>query len=250
MKIIAGMHRSGTSIVTRLLFEAGADLGDPDTFYRPDKWNPDGYFEQPEFHAINRPLINGPFGRLSYFRVPSTETLNRRARRFADEIKAVSDKYRGKVVKEVRFCLTMPGWQQQGARFDRVLVCLREPYEVVRSVDRRFPVGHRRAYRLWRIHNERLLAHAKDLPLWFISFSHLRNPETRTREIRTALEFMEVPCSDEKLEYLVSLIKSPKHEADARAREEYAPEIATLWEDLQARHDAQFAPEKAAHVHG
>ena len=53
--------------------EAGFDLGCPDDFYAADKWNVDGYFEQPEIHAVNMPLINGPFGKLSYFRVAKAE---------------------------------------------------------------------------------------------------------------------------------------------------------------------------------
>ena len=67
MKLIAGMHRSGTSLVARLAFELGADFGDPETFYRPDRWNPDGYFEQIDIHAINMPLINGPLWKFSLF---------------------------------------------------------------------------------------------------------------------------------------------------------------------------------------
>ncbi len=62
MKIISGMHRSGTSLVARLFFEGGANMGNPLEFYRSDKWNTDGYFEQPDIHSINMPLINGPGG--------------------------------------------------------------------------------------------------------------------------------------------------------------------------------------------
>ena len=102
MRIISGMHRSGTSLVARLFFEAGADLGDPATFYPPDRWNPGGYFEQPAIHAINMPLINGPFWKFAYFRLPSTRTILRRARRKSDAIAAAALAYRGRVVKETR----------------------------------------------------------------------------------------------------------------------------------------------------
>ena len=73
MRIITGMHRSGTSLVARLFYEFGADMGTPEYFYRPDKWNPEGYFEQPDIHAINMPLINGPWWKLAYFWLPSTK---------------------------------------------------------------------------------------------------------------------------------------------------------------------------------
>ena len=77
------MHRSGTSLVARLFFEAGEDLGDPANFYRPDRWNPDGYFEQPDIHAINMPLVHGIWGRLSYFAPPSTHAVLKRGCRRA-----------------------------------------------------------------------------------------------------------------------------------------------------------------------
>jgi len=67
MKIITGMHRSGTSLVARLFFEAGADLGDPTTFYRPDRWNPDGYYEQPEIHGLNMKLTEGWLWKFVFF---------------------------------------------------------------------------------------------------------------------------------------------------------------------------------------
>ena len=70
MKLISGMHRSGTSLVAQLFFEAGADMGNPSTFYPTDKWNSDGYFEQTDILAINQPLINGFLGRFSYFWLP------------------------------------------------------------------------------------------------------------------------------------------------------------------------------------
>jgi hypothetical protein len=198
MKIITGMHRSGTSIVARLLYEAGGDFGDPNTFYRPDKWNPDGYYEQPEFHAINMPIINGPFWKLSYFHLASTKTLTKRAAKFGGAIRATSEKYHGKIVKEVRFCLTLPGWLEQGAHFDRALICLREPFEVAQSVDKRFRVGYNRSLGLWRTHIERLLEHLGDVPKWFIAYHNLLNPETRRRETAAALEFMQLDHSTQR----------------------------------------------------
>ena len=49
MILIAGTHRSGTSLVARLLYESGADFGNPEGFYPPDQWNRGGYFEQKIF---------------------------------------------------------------------------------------------------------------------------------------------------------------------------------------------------------
>ena len=248
MKIITGMHRSGTSIVARLMFEAGGDFGDPNTFYRPEKWNPEGYYEQPEFHAINMPVINGPFWKLSYFHLPSTKTLTKRAAKYSKEIRAVSEKYGDKIVKEVRFCLTLPGWRAQGTRFERAVVCLREPLEVAKSVDKRFHVGYRRSLELWRIHNERLLENLGDLPRWFIAYHNILNPETRRREIAAALEFMDLDHSDATLDRLSQLIRSPRNSADAREAIQYPRRVQDMWDTLLGLHQAQFASKETAYA--
>lgn len=241
------MHRSGTSIVARLMFEAGGDFGDPNTFYRPDKWNPDGYFEQPEFHGINMPIINGPFWKLSYFHLASTKTLTKRAAKHGDAIRAASEKYRDKIVKEVRFCLTLPGWQEQGAHFDRALICLREPYEVAKSVDKRFRVGYRHSLELWRTHNERLLENLCDLPRWVIAYHDILNPDTRRREIAGALEFFDLDHSDATLDRLSALIRSPRHSAEARAIE-YPPRVQAMWDRMLQLHDDQFSARETHHA--
>lgn len=240
MKIISGMHRSGTSIVARLMYEVGANLGDPKTFYRPDKWNPDGYFEQPEFHAINMPIINGVFGKLSYFSLPSTDRIIRRSARFAESISTVSDKYKGKVVKEVRFCLTLPAWQKYGAHFDRILICLREPLEVAMSVHKRQRVSLKIGYKLWRLHNERLLENAGDIPLWFINYHNLLDSNRFGREIGAAFDFFGVKYSEAKLKELASLIRMPRNVASSVKDIEYPPAVSKLWRDLLERHDKQF----------
>ncbi len=134
MKLILGMHRSGTSLMARLAMEAGGDLGDPNTFYSGDKWNPDGYFEQVDIHKVNMPLINGPWGKFAYFKLPSTETILSRSEKLASLIAEYGKKYEGKVIKETRFCLTLPAWQKHGANIEKVLVCLRHPSEVAGSI--------------------------------------------------------------------------------------------------------------------
>ena len=175
MKIITGMHRSGTSMMARLCFEAGGDLGDPNTFYRADKWNVDGYYEQPEIHQINMPLVNGPWGKLSYFRLPSTATILKRSDAKADEIRSVSAKYQGKIVKETRYCLTLPGWLKHGANIENILVCLRSPIQVAKSIQKRNKTLLRHGLELWYIHNQRLLENLDNIPVWFVSYMHLLN---------------------------------------------------------------------------
>ncbi|MGQ9865397.1 MAG: FkbM family methyltransferase [Pseudanabaenaceae cyanobacterium] len=53
--VVTGMHRSGTSLTASLLQTLGADLGQ--TLVAADRHNPKGYFEDQEFVALQRRLL-------------------------------------------------------------------------------------------------------------------------------------------------------------------------------------------------
>ena len=239
MKIITGMHRSGTSLVTRLFYEAGANLGNPETLYPGDQWNPDGYFEQPDIHAINMPLINGPWGKLTYFALPSTETIMKRAGRYAAPIQATTATYQGKVVKDCRFCLTLPAWTTHGASIDRMLVCLRDPIAVVRSLQKRNRATQKHAYKLWLLHNERLLQHAGAIPLWFVYYDNLFDETRFLSEMKPAFAFFGIKPSDAELMALQRTFvkKQLNHSRDTSAS--YPEAVHRLWHELLNRHAHQ-----------
>lgn len=235
------MHRSGTSLVARLFHEAGADMGDPATFYRPDQWNPDGYFEQPDIHAINMPLINGPWGRLAYLRPPAPGTIMRRAARRADQIRQTAAAFKGKVLKETRFCLTLPAWVAHGAHVDAVLVCLREPIQVAHSLRKRNRISLRRGLGLWHLHIERLLANTAALPVWFVSYHQLLDPSTFTTEMQPAFRFCALDPDPASLERLRDHVVKPGMNHHPDTDYPYPPAVATLWDEVRRRHEAQYA---------
>ena len=242
--IVLGMHRSGTSLVTRLFYEAGADLGTPETLYPGDRWNPDGYFEQPDIHAINMPLIRGAWGRLSYFALPSAETVVTRAGRYGTQIKETAARYQGKVVKDCRFCLTLPAWTAHGASIDRMLVCLRDPVAVMRSLQKRNRTTQKHAYKLWVLHNERLLQHAGDIPLWFVYYGNLFDEAGFLSEMKPAFNFFGIKPSEAELTALGRRFvkKQLNHSPDTEAT--YPEEVRTLWHAHQSStlHDAVEHP--------
>jgi hypothetical protein len=238
MQIISGMHRSGTSTIARLFLEAGADLGDPENFYPPDKWNPEGYYEQPDIHAINMPLINGIWWKFAYFRLPSTKTIMRRAPKFEHQIKKASKEYDDKVIKETRFCLTLPAWLEYGANVERIIICMRDPIEVAWSIKKRNRVTLNHGYRLWQIHNERILQHAGDIPLWFAYYNNLLSEETYEPELRAMLGFFGIHCED--LKSLWQSCVKPGMNHNQMAQPDYPESVAQLWDTLRKCHANQF----------
>ena len=242
VKLIAGMHRSGTSLVARLVFELGGDLGDPATFYEPDRWNPDGYFEQTEIHAINMPLINGPFWKLAYFFLPSDTTILRRGRKYAEPIRTASVRYRGKVVKENRFCLTLPAWLDQGAEIERILVVLREPSEVALSLKRRNRVTLKRGLDLWLEHNRRLLdvAARHDLPRHFVRYDALLDERRQPSEAVAAMKFLGVGNDEAGICAMIRKIAEPGQRHHAAGDDtSYPAAVHELWQRLLENHESQ-----------
>lgn len=240
MRVITGMHRSGTSLVARLFHEAGVDMGDPARFYTPDRWNPEGYFEQTDIHRVNMPLAHGPWGRLSYLRLPSERAVSRRAERRAERIQRTAEAYRHAVVKDPRFSITMTGWRRQTDAIDRVMICLRAPSAVAGSLRRRNRAGLRHSHYLWREHNRRALAAAAGLPVWFVLYENLVDPRRHDRELEGALRFFGVDTGEEQRRQLWTRSTRPDldHHPDRGGGEH--DRVAVQWSELLNRHRRQF----------
>jgi len=239
MKIITGMHRSGTSLVARLAYEAGAEMGDPAGFYRPDRWNPDGYYEQVGVHRINMSLVNGPWGKLTYFKLPSEETVLRRGRKLAGEIRQAASNFADAVVKDPRFALTLPAWQAQGARVDGMLVCLRDPSSVAGSLRKRNRATRGHALRLWHEHNRRLLDLAEEVPTRFLYYPALLRPETYDAELALLLDFLDLETTAAKRRDLWSRCVKPGLDHNPPDEKADPPGVAELWRELTRRYREQ-----------
>jgi len=239
MQIITGMHRSGSSLLAKLLFEAGADLGDAKTFYPGDRWNPDGYYEQPDIHAVNMPLIHGPWGKISYFFLPSTKTILKRARKLTGQIQNAAQKYRGKIVKETRFCLTLPAWIQNEADISKAVICLREPAEVAASLHKRNGISLKFALKLWQTHYERLLNHLHTLPHWYVHYNHLLDPKSSFKEIEPVFSFLGQSLSENQWTQLSRTCVKPMMNHNSDYHINYPKPIRELWNQLLTLHRQQ-----------
>jgi len=234
------MHRSGTSLVAQMFVEAGANLGDSESFYRADKWNQDGYFEQPDIQDINMSLIHGIWWKFAYFRLPSTDTILKRSLKLANQIKETGDRYCGRVVKETRFCLTLPAWRKY-AEIDKVLICLREPIQVVQSLQKRNKITAKHAFNLWYLHNIRILENSKGIPIWFVHYNHLLNEQLSLQEIKAAFAFFGYDFDDSYINEICKKCIKPEMNHAPEEKACYSPEISTLWEKLLKQHNDQFA---------
>lgn len=193
MYLICGMHRSGTSLVARLAAMAGGDFGDPAGFYPADEWNPAGYYEQEEVIRANTHLINGPWGRLSYAALPSEATLVRRGQKQADAIRGLVERHQCHIVKENRFCITLPVWRYFGADIRKITVVFRDPGSVARSLKRRNKLPLAVGALLWHEHYRRLLGSIDGADAMYLWYDRLVSGRAAAiEETRRLLGFLEL----------------------------------------------------------
>jgi hypothetical protein len=248
MRIVTGMHRSGTSVVARLFHEAGADLGPPASFYPGDRWNPDGYFEQTEVLEANRALLHGPWGKLAYFQLPRESTVLRRGDAMGAKLALVASAFANRVTKDPRYCLTLPAWRAHGARVKGVLACLRNPLAVARSLQRRNRLPLALGFRLWRQHNERLRASTEGLPLRWVVYEDLLDPNAGPPAVGAALRFLGEPCDAARAADLHGKCIKPSMDHGGADRDDLPRAVAALWEELRAAAASQ--PDRAPAARG
>ena len=233
------MHRSGTSLVAKIFFEAGANMGGAGTFYKTDRWNPEGYYEQSDLRFLNIDLLHGPWGRWAYFKLPGQALILKRAARRRKDLEIMAQKYAAMLVKDPRFCLTLPAWLEHGAKVTDLLICLREPVQVARSLQIRNKIPLSLGLKIWKVHFKRLmeiLAENKDIRARFIRYDYLMDPVKRLQELQNAFCAMGFAHSPEEIQKLsASCIKDGLYHHQ-NADYKYAVDVRELWEELKRRH--------------
>jgi hypothetical protein len=156
---IVGMHRSGTSMVAKLLQRAGLNLGDEADLMPPAEENPEGFYEHLEFVRLNDEVLNAagagwdcpPPAGLNW-EDSALDSFRARARRLAVPL--------GERLpwgwKDPRTSLTLPFWRSAFGPLQTVAV-VRNPLEVVTSLHRRNAFSTALGLTLWQIYAERIL---------------------------------------------------------------------------------------------
>ncbi len=157
---VTGMHRSGTSMVANLLHRCGLHLGEEEELIGPSAHNTRGYWENRRFLEINEEILRHSGGGWD---MPPEVRIEGGLSEVYGALKAKAEQtamaLRHQPVwgwKDPRTCLTMPFWKALFPEMT-VLVCVRNPLEVVFSLSRRGSTSKALGLRLWRIYNQRLL---------------------------------------------------------------------------------------------
>ncbi len=157
--LISGMHRSGTSMVARLLHACGLYLGPEDRLMPAGQDNPEGFWEHLDFVALNDVLLECAGGSWDS---PPPEGVNWPELAdqwgFGNHARKLIEPFAGQAVwgfKDPRTCLTFPFWHHLLPE-GRVVLCLRHPVSVALSLHRRNHFSPVFGLKLWYTYNRRL----------------------------------------------------------------------------------------------
>ena len=138
--LVAGMHRSGTSALTRILSIAGCDL--PDTLVRAKRDNPSGFWESQPVADLNKEILASAgsswddwrlFPR-SWYRSPVAYEFRERATRLLQSEFGDSRLF---VLKEPRLCRLLRFWVEIVDACDArplIVLPIRNPFDVASSL--------------------------------------------------------------------------------------------------------------------
>ena len=172
------MHRSGTSVATRILNLLGIYLGPEEHLIgsRPD--NPSGFWECQPIVDLNVEILErlgGNWHELPSFpagweTAPELADLRQKARTLVARYFA-ADNWGW---KDPRTCLTLEFWKQLLPPMQYV-ICLRSPVEVAESLTKRDGFSTEKSTRLWQSYTGAAIEHTVGLMRHFIFYEDLIN---------------------------------------------------------------------------
>ncbi len=182
--IIAGMHRSGTSALTRVISLLGYDL--PSRLLETDpqdklETNVTGFWEATDVRAINDRFFErlgmrwhsiAPMPKDAFTSQVAAETRASIAAYLLADLKVGSTL----LIKDPRISRLLPIWIEALTAANIVpvvLISLRSPLEVARSLYLRNAMRHEYAFLLWMRHYVEAEAMSRDLPRAIVSYEDL-----------------------------------------------------------------------------
>jgi GT2 family glycosyltransferase len=240
---IAGAHRSGTSMVTRLLHCCGLELGPESDLMPPQADNPEGFWEHLRFVAINDEMLSELGGAWDLPPKPNEDMTSARLDPWRLKAQLLVEQFDSATVwgwKDPRNSLTLPFWQQVLPGL-KTIVVVRNPLEVAHSMRERNGTSYSFGLRLWEIYNRRLIEGTNGKERLITHYDYFfQDPELELRRITGF-----IGLSNAKTGSAAALVAARKRHThftieqliDARV----APEVIDLYRTLVA----EASPSKA-----
>ncbi|MEZ5286328.1 MAG: sulfotransferase [Vicinamibacterales bacterium] len=196
---VLGMHRSGTSTVTRVLDDLGVYLGPAHHLMKPRADNPVGFYEHQLLTDRNDEILwelrgswfNPPSMPEGWIEAPVLAPIRSRA------VEVLAEDFGGRELvgwKDPRTCLTLPFWRPLLGSVRAVLV-IRHPSDIARSLQAREGFSLEASTQLWFAYMSAALRHTADIPRLVVRYDDLLDDPDR--EVPRLARF--VGCPDDSL---------------------------------------------------
>lgn len=234
--LVLGMHRSGTSAITRLIAMMGAYFGPESIALPPDKDNPKGFWERRDVLACNRELLrlSGCVWHVVHrwdaqaVRVPLPLANHMR------DIVAEMDRHDDWVLKDPRFCLTLPVWRPLLTSC-RIVLAYRDPSEIAQSLHQRNGMPLEYGLALWEFHTVHAIRAVHNLPVLFVDYKELlTNAAVETKQLHESLQAMgaknlHLPGEQEIWDFIDPRLHRAKGGLASIALNAFQERIAAMW---------------------
>lgn len=199
---ILGMHRSGTSLLTRILNLIGVSLGPEQLLLQGGDAQPKGYWEHEQITNLNEAILarhGGSWDKPPIFppgweTSPLLDDLKLRARTLIQDAFANAEMWGW---KDPRNCLTLPFWRQLLPEM-RYVVCLRNPVDVAQSLAYRDSFSAEKSSSLWLSYVNSALGNSDGQPRLTVFYEDLI--DNWQRELRRLAAFLGMPERAEQVE--------------------------------------------------
>lgn len=192
--LVLGMHRSGTSAVSRALQALSVHLGE--NFFETQPDNPTGYWEDKALVAINQRVLEEL--RLAWddtdliardrFRHHRIRLVQLHAVRYLERAFASQPLWGFKDPRTIRLLPFWPEVVRKCDAEDAYVLSIRHPLSVAASLFRRQEIPLAKAQRLWLVHNVPFLHEVRDRRLVVVDYDLLTNaPQAQLERIARKL---------------------------------------------------------------
>src|SRR6185369_14345000 len=176
---ILGMHRSGTSTITRAVNFLGPYIGQEKDMVEPGFDNPEGFWELRDVVNLHKRIMTafkrGEDDTVAPF--PRQWHLMDEVRPFKDELGTVVHRhFAGQALwawKDPRTCLTLELWKElliESGTALSVIFVVRNPLDVAISLKKRNGLSFHKSFGFWFNHNISALASLQGVPTVFVSY--------------------------------------------------------------------------------
>ncbi|EEY46436.1 glycosyltransferase [Vibrio mimicus] len=222
--VVLGMHRSGTSALTKVLQIMGVSLSE--NLMPGGEFNPKGHWEDLDVVSINDRLL-AESG--AVWSSPTRSEINFDSKLVSillDEavllVTQRVEKFALWGFKDPRTSRLLPFWQKVFKRAGveaKYVYALRNPLDIARSLKRRDGITHKHSYILWLVHTLPNLMLLKDESVEFVSFSDLlERPQQVIERLKKQLDITSldvVKCQ----EFIKQFIDPKLSHSDAKLSE-------------------------------